>query len=162
VIGELESLSRLSDWSNLSGQFNLQLERWKEYVDVATDELAQRYDTAREKCSEARAQWEEQCRIEELQRRQRQERVSKAQQVVIEFNEASVKLQENPEMVVKRYSDRFAEVELEDSQEEKEQKVADDADAILDKINRDGYGSLTEKEKSKLEKYSRQIKDKKE
>jgi len=48
------------------------------------------------------------------------------------------------------------------AQEEKEQKVADDADAILDKINRDGYGSLTEKEKSKLEKYSRQIKDKKE
>lgn len=47
------------------------------------------------------------------------------------------------------------------AQEEKEHQVAENADEILDKVHREGYDSLSAKEKTLLEKYSRQIKDKK-
>ena len=41
--------------------------------------------------------------------------------------------------------------------EQRKESLAQDADRILDKVNRDGYDSLTSSEKKTLEKYSRDI-----
>jgi len=122
ILKVLEGMATLPDWSELTGDYQSQLDRWQSLSEFATDELNERFKQACSSCMLRKENFEkEQAELAE-KNRIIDERVSKRRKLLQDLLADTETLQENPIELLADYKGHWEAIG--ECQEEEEKEIA--------------------------------------
>ena len=120
ILTVLEGMATLPDWSELSKDYEIQLERWKSQSEFADQELNERFKEACDNCMTRKADFEKDQAEKAEKQRIIDERLAKRRKLLQDLLSDTETLQENPTELLADYKGHWEVLGESESDDEKE------------------------------------------